>query len=77
MLVTKWDDGLAVRIPAELARDLGIEEGDTIDFLELEDGRIALVTDEQRRAAAIARIRAMGRPFPADFKFDREEANAR
>lgn len=77
MLVTKWNDSLAVRIPADVARDLGIEEGDSIELVELADGTVALATPEQRRAAALARIRTLARPFPADFKFDRDEANAR
>ncbi|WP_380938756.1 AbrB/MazE/SpoVT family DNA-binding domain-containing protein [Sphingomonas floccifaciens] len=75
--MTKLDDGLAVRIPADVVRALGIKEGDTIDFLERESGHLTLVTQEQRRAAALARIRELARPLPANYKFDREEANAR
>ncbi|HEY9126973.1 MAG TPA: hypothetical protein VIM62_07585 [Acidobacteriaceae bacterium] len=31
----------------------------------------------QRRLKAIEGLKTMRRPFPPDFKFDREEANAR
>ncbi len=36
-----------------------------------------VVERKPTRAELIERIRQMGTPFPPDFKFDREEANAR
>ncbi|MGK6356821.1 AbrB/MazE/SpoVT family DNA-binding domain-containing protein [Sphingomonas sp. DT-207] len=80
MQVAKWGNSLAVRIPADVARELGLKEGDEIELRALDDGELALITERQRREAAIARLRAMadkqGR-LPADFKFNREWANAR
>jgi antitoxin MazE len=77
MQVAKWGNSLAVRIPADVARALGIKEGDDIDLCALDDDKIAVITERQRRMAIIARIRSMARPLPPDYKFDREEANAR
>ena len=80
MQVAKWGNSLAVRIPADVARTLGLKEGDEIELRALDSGEVAIITDQQRREAAIARLRAIadehGR-LPADFKFDREWANAR
>lgn len=77
MQIAKWGNSLAVRIPADVVRALGLKEGDEIDLCALDDGQIAVLTDRQRREAALARIRSMAVKMPPDFKFDREAANAR
>ncbi len=77
MQVSKWGNSLAVRIPADVARELGLKEGDDIEFHTLDAGQIAILTRRQRREAALERMRSLAGTFPADFKFDREEANAR
>jgi antitoxin MazE len=80
MQVAKWGNSLAVRIPADVARELGLKEGDEIELRALDSGELALITEQQRREAAIARLRAIAdkqRRLPVDFKFDREWANAR
>jgi antitoxin MazE len=77
MQVAKWGNSLAVRIPADVVRELGLKEGDEVQIEAIDDKTLALITERQRREAALKRISAMARPFPADFKFDREDANAR
>jgi antitoxin MazE len=77
MQVSKWGNSLAIRIPVDVARALDLKEGDEVQIEALDDDKLALITERQRREAALARIRAMARPFPTDYKFDREEANAR
>lgn len=77
MQVAKWGNSLAVRIPADVVRTLGLREGDNIDLCALEDDRVAVITEQQRRAEAIARLRAFRGWMPVDFRFDRDEANAR
>ena len=77
MQVAKWGNSLAVRIPVDVARALGLKEGDDVQLRALGDGEYAVVSEAQRRAALIEEIRQMSRPLPADYKFDREEANAR
>lgn len=77
MQVSKWGNSLAIRIPADVVRALALKEGDEVELEALNDRNLVLITEQQKRDAAIARIRAMARPFPLDYKFDREEANAR
>lgn len=77
MQVARWGNSLAVRIPADVARQLELAEGDTIDLCALDGKKVAVITEKQRRADAIARLREFRGWMPADFKFDRDEANAR
>jgi antitoxin MazE len=77
VLVSRWGNSLAVRIPADVARALGLKEGDSIDLRPAKDGAIEIVTEEERRRQALAALRKFRGRMPADFKFDREEANAR
>lgn len=77
MQIAKWGNSLAVRIPADVARSLGLKEGDEIDLCALDAGQVAIITDRQRREAAIQRMRELAWPLPSDYKFDRDEANAR
>lgn len=74
MQIGKWGNSLAVRLPREIVEKHKLKEGDAIDSRVLDR---ALRNVEMTRDEAIARIRALRRPLPADWKFDREEANAR
>lgn len=79
MQVGKWGNSLAVRLPKVLTDKFGIAEGDEIDMATL-DAALTQALDESRRArklAAIARMREANWVLPDDWKFDREEANAR
>lgn len=77
MQVAKWGNSLAVRIPADVARTLGLKEGDDVELRALDAKQLAVITERQRREAALDRMKELARPLPADYKFDREEANAR
>lgn len=77
MKIAKWGNSLAVRIPSDLAQKLELKEGDSVDLTMLETGALAIVTDQQRRAAIMEEIRRLAKPLPPGYKFDREEANAR
>lgn len=74
--VAKWGNSLAVRIPADLARTLGIKEGDDVELRPAGDGRIEVAVDAGWEEA-LARLRELSSPLPNGYKFDREEANAR
>jgi antitoxin MazE len=76
MLVSKWGNSLAVRLPAELVKELHLKEGDDIELRPL-DGRALGVVRKLEREAALERLRAYRGLLPADYKFDRDEANAR
>lgn len=77
MQVAKWGNSLAVRIPADVARALGLKEGDDIELRALDTGEVAVISERQRREAALIELRKFRGSLPADYKFDREEANAR
>jgi antitoxin MazE len=74
MKVSKWGNSLAIRLPVELVRKLGLKEGDFVssDQLPLYKARPKLAREE-----ALEVMRNSRWPLPADYKFDREEANAR
>lgn len=80
MHVAKWGNSLAVRIPVAVAKALGLKEGDEVTITAAGEGRLEVareMNDQERRDAAVARLRAMRRPLSPDFKFDRDEANER
>lgn len=77
MQVAKWGNSLAIRIPVDVARALGLKLGDNVDLCALDDGRVAVITDKQRREAAMAQLRNMARPLPVGWKMTRDEMNAR
>ena len=76
MKVAKWGNSLAVRIPRDVADALGLKEGDEVQLTAGEREMIA-VNRLQTREEAIRSLRRFRGTMPADYKFDREEANAR
>lgn len=77
MKVSKWGNSLAVRIPADVASRLGLVEGDEVDFRPSDINGIELLRLASRRER-VERLREILKDrLPADYRFDREEANAR
>ncbi len=76
MRVSKWGNSLAVRLPKAVVNDLGLKAGDRLEIVSAEPGRLAIARDE-RRSRALERMRARALAIPADYAFDRNEANAR
>ncbi|PPQ27824.1 AbrB family transcriptional regulator [Rhodoblastus sphagnicola] len=76
MQVAKWGNSLAVRLPKKLVDQLHLKAGDEIDIVEA--AREKLVVDKlDRRAEALARMKARAWETPANYHFDRDEANQR
>ena len=76
MQVSKWGNSLAIRIPASVAEALDLKEGDEVDIRVA--GTRAFDADLDRsREEALERIKALAIKLPPDWKFDRDEANAR
>jgi antitoxin MazE len=77
MQVSKWGNSLAIRLPAAVVEVLDLKEGDQVE-IEVANTRTLRVerTDAGNRAA-LARLRKLRGTLPADFKFDRMEANSR
>ena len=74
MKVSRWGNSLAVRLPVELVRKLGLKEGDLVGA-----DRLALykVHPERTREEAIGSMREANWKLPSGYKFDRDEANSR
>jgi len=78
--VAKWGNSLAVRLPKEVVERLGLKENDEVRLVANgERGTLAVErdSDQARRTAALERLRKLRGRMPADYKFDREEANER
>jgi len=76
MQVSKWGNSLAIRLPASVVEALELKEGDEIEVV-IADERIFQVRKKPSSEAIIARLRQFRGKLPADFKFDRDEANVR
>jgi antitoxin MazE len=76
MQVAKWGNSLAIRIPAAIVEALQLKEGDQVE-VHVMDERTFYIAHDRARERALERIRAFRKPLPADWKFDREEANSR
>jgi antitoxin MazE len=76
MQVSKWGNSLAIRLPAAIVKALELKEGDDIE-IQIAGRRAFEVSRDPARQEALARLRALRRPFPAGFVFDRDEANER
>ncbi|MBK8084605.1 MAG: AbrB/MazE/SpoVT family DNA-binding domain-containing protein [Devosia sp.] len=77
MRVSKWGNSLAIRLPSMVVEALQLREGDEVS-LRPGSGQHLEVVREASRSERIARLRDLlkGR-LPADFRFDREQANER
>ena len=76
MRVAKWGNSLGVRLPKELVDSLALKAGDELAIVDATKERLAVAKDE-RRKRAIDNMRARGWKLPADYRFDREDANRR
>jgi len=81
MRIFKWGNDLAVQIPEELVHALDLKDGDEIDGSITRKRGVEAdrreVASTMSREQALERIRALARPFPAGWKFDREKADRR
>jgi len=76
MQVAKWGNSLAVRLPAAVVEALELKAGDEVE-IHIADARQFAVTRKPGREALLQRLRGFRGRLPADFTFDRDEANAR
>jgi antitoxin MazE len=76
MLVAKWGNSLAVRLPAAVVEALQLKDGDDIEIHVLDSRKLAVARSPQRDEL-LKRLRAFRGRLPSDFKFDRDKANAR
>jgi antitoxin MazE len=76
MQVSKWGNSLAVRLPAAVVEALELKEGDEIE-IHVAEAREFAVARKPGRQELLKRLRVFRGRLPDDFKFDRDEANAR
>lgn len=76
MQVSKWGNSLAIRLPAAVVESLALQEGDNIEVL-VADERVFQIRKKPGREEVLAKLRRFRGKLPADFIFDREDANAR
>ena len=76
MQVCKWGNSLAIRLPAAIVEILDLKEGDDIQIGVAGDASLDVKKSENVEAI-LKRLRAYRGRLPADFKFDRLEANER
>ena len=76
MQVSKWGNSLAIRLPAAVVSALDLNEGDNIEVI-VADEQVFKVRKKLGKAAFLAKLRKYRGKLPADFIFDRNDANAR
>ena len=75
MQVARWGNSLAVRLPAELVRELGLKEGDQIDLLK-DDGAVT-VRRQPRAEEVLERLRRFRGRLPSSERLSRNAAHER
>ena len=75
MQIAKWGNSLAVRLPAELVRELGLKEGDQVDLVPGQDG---LHVQRARSAGDILKdLRRFRGTLPASQRLNRDAVHER
>jgi len=80
MKVAKWGNSLAVRLPKDVVEKLGLKENDEVRIETSGDAQTLTIerdSEQARREAALNVLRQFRGMMPADFKFNRDEANER
>jgi antitoxin MazE len=76
MQLAKWGNSLAIRIPASVVEALELKEGDDIE-VRVPSRRTFEIAKKPSRADRLMSLDKFRGVLPADFKFDRDDANAR
>jgi antitoxin MazE len=76
MRVAKWGNSLAIRLPRSVVEVLRLKEGDSIE-IHVTDRRSFAIEKAPTSKQLLERLRKYRGRLPAEFKFDRLEANER
>lgn len=76
MQIAKWGNSLAVRLPAIVVEALGLKEGDDIE-IDVVGSHAIEIARKPTPKELLTRLRKYRGRLPADFKFDRLDANER
>ena len=76
MKVRKWGNSLAVRLPSAVVEALALEDGADIE-IHIAGARTFQVAKAPSKQDLLKRLHKYRGRMPADFRFDRIEANGR
>jgi len=76
MQVSKWGNSLAIRLPAAVVEALQLREGDDVEVVVAGERSFGIRRKRSAREL-FDRVRQYRGKLPADFVFERDEANAR
>lgn len=76
MQVSKWGNSLAIRLPSAVVEALDLKEGDDVE-IHAAGKRAFHIERKPGTRQLLARLRKFRGRLPADFRFDRLEANER
>lgn len=76
MRIFKLDDSLVVRLPEPLVKEMGLSAGDDVNVTAADDRTITISRAEQDRDF-VAKLRALQKPAPEGFVWNRNDANRR
>ncbi|MCC5888512.1 MAG: AbrB/MazE/SpoVT family DNA-binding domain-containing protein [Gammaproteobacteria bacterium] len=75
MQIAKWGNSLAVRLPADLVRKLGLKEGDQIELVA--DAGHFRVIRQPRAEDVLQQLRGLRGKLPAAERLSRDAAHER
>jgi len=76
MRVFRLDDGLVVRLPETLVAEMGLAAGDEVNLTSA-DSRTIAISKADQDADFVRKLRALQKPTPEGFVWNRDDANAR
>jgi antitoxin MazE len=76
MMVSKWGNSLAVRLPKKLVEAMNLSAGDELEVVEAAKGKVA-VEKIDKRAEFLRQAETFRFPLPEGYTFDRDAANER
>ena len=76
MLVSKWGNSLAVRLPRDLVEKMGLKAGDEVELKPVGE-KACEIEKRDRRAEFLEAMKQFRFELPPGYKFDRDEANER
>jgi antitoxin MazE len=76
MQIAKWGNSLAVRLPVSVVEALDLKSGDKVD-IEVVSDKSCQINKKPSVEELYEKLKRFRGRLPADFKFDRDEANER
>ena len=76
MIISKWGNSLAIRLPKSITEALALHAGDDVE-LTLVNPNLLKLQKRDMQEQQLKRLEAFRGKLPINFKFDREEANRR